>query len=462
MPVDFDESEKFDKTESTTAKGKRKAAATEDDIPMKDVSAVRSHRRAQTFSARSTANRHEQAVEELAPKDRADLHHMHEQWLKKERKQTSDDTSEKALQAVWQGASSASGTWTAVGRMVERKPESPMHVRKLLFFPDDPSTEAAFQDWGGEAKNTKGRKSEKDMAIGQDNCSVSMLPDGWEVYCVMDGHGLHGHWPSTRTVKTIPFFLQSTGCFTMVKQDHVEAALLQAYRKAQLDLDCAAFKSNIDIMTSGCTAVTCMYHPRKNKIWVANVGDSRAILIDKEKACVVYQSEDHKPNVPKERTRYEAQGMDFLSKTHDDGFVEERINFRGKNYPGIQMTRSLGDCAVKDFGIIAEPEVVEWSLDRCKNGAYLFIACDGVFDFIGSDDVAKIILSSFGEGESPKQACKRILKTARDAWEESEGGYCDDITMILTSVGGGSRHVSPKGNVSGGCIAGLQKSCVIS
>jgi len=175
---------------------------------------------------------------------------------------------------------------------------------------------------------------------------------------------------------------------------------------------------------------------------------------------------DNKPAVPAERARFEAKGMELISITHEDGFLEERINFKGRDYPGIQMTRSLGDLAVKDYGIIAEPEVVEWSLEGCSSsGAYLFVACDGVFDFLESAEVAKIILDSIKSGENLRQACKRVLKMSRDAWEENEGGYCDDITMILMPVGGGagSRPFVSRTSTGGeGCCAGVQKSCAIS
>ena len=65
--------------------------------------------------------------------------------------------------------------------------------------------------------------------------------------------------------------------------------------------------------TTGCTA--CVALITKNKIYVANSGDSRAVLCKGGKA--VDMSEDHKPDNPKEKARIEKA----------KGFVEDnRVN----------------------------------------------------------------------------------------------------------------------------------------
>ena len=44
----------------------------------------------------------------------------------------------------------------------------------------------------------------------QDSCSMSVLPSGWSVFCLFDGHGDGGHWPALRASRTLPYFLQAT------------------------------------------------------------------------------------------------------------------------------------------------------------------------------------------------------------------------------------------------------------
>ena len=68
-------------------------------------------------------------------------------------------------------------------------------------------------------------------------------------------------------------------------------------------------------MTSGCTCVAVFVSGRK--IYVANAGDSRAVMgISVGNTIVAHNlSRDHKPDVPEERARILAWG----------GFVSERF-----------------------------------------------------------------------------------------------------------------------------------------
>merc|ERR1719247_2803784 len=119
----------------------------------------------------------------------------------------------------------------------------------------------------------------------------------------------------------------------MLKQGQVSAALITAFRKAQDDLEDQAFKENVDIQVAGCTAVCCCYQPKLNKVWVATAGDSRVILLEPGKGAVA-QTRDHKPSVPDERARVESNGCDVIITTYDDGWVEERVNIKDRDYPG--------------------------------------------------------------------------------------------------------------------------------
>ena len=51
-----------------------------------------------------------------------------------------------------------------------------------------------------------------------------------------------------------------------------------------------------------------------------------------------------------------------LTQLQCQGFVEERLFVLGEDFPGLCMTRSLGDLCVKQHGISAEPEIVTWNV----------------------------------------------------------------------------------------------------
>ena len=110
-----------------------------------------------------------------------------------------------------------------------------------------------------------------------------------------------------------------------------------------------------------------------NEIIVGNAGDSRAVLAKKVNGLykAIELSEDHKPELARERARIEKAG----------GFVEDnRVN-------GIlNLSRSLGDLEYKnDSGrpldeqmITAIPEIKREPID--KDTHFLILACDGIWD----------------------------------------------------------------------------------
>lgn len=386
----------------------------------------------------------------VAPEALAHLHKLHEVFMKiKSQKDVSvvlEDASDEAIEAAW--GVGGNGSWLVHGELPAPGKERPFASRTFKSFPAN--AVSAFANTGVAAITTKGKKGWGDTAIGQDNVSISHFASGWDCYCCMDGHGFDGHWPSTRTVKTIPFFLQSSGCATMLKQNLVEAALIRAFEKAEKDLERKSRREALDLQASGCTAVCALYNKETGSLFVGTAGDSRAVLIAPARG-VIFETRDHKPSVESEKRRIEASGGEVVRTEYEDGFVEERINIRGDTIPGICMTRSLGDFCVKSCGVIAEPEVVEWSISDVKD-PYLFVACDGVFDFLETDVVAETLLREVAAGGSATLACQKVLKLAREAWNESEPDYCDDISMILVPLTGEAKKHS-----SGGCAAGLAK-----
>lgn len=409
---------------------------------------TRGNRKMKTYTAQSSTGERLDEIK-VSAQALAELHRMHEEWRKSIHRRE-DDTSEEAMEAAWK----ISG-WSAYGDGPWLR-EKAFHDRKLKFYPAGFS-EAAFKQWDGAVINTKGQKRIGETTPGQDNCSVSMLPDDWIVLCVMDGHGPGGHWPANRSVRTVPFFLQAGGCYQMLKQGETQAALINAFRKAQADLEYQAFEEDVEIQVAGCTAVCACYQPKKRKVWVATVGDSRAILLDVGKG-VVAETKDHKPSVPAERARVEANGCDVIITEYEDGWREERINISGTEYPGISMSRSFGDCLVKEYGVIAEPDVVEWSLEELEK-PYIFAASDGVWEFLETKQVASILLDSIIAGSSLQEACKTVLHRSREKWSDYEETYCDDITLILMPLQGAQRI---RNGATDGCCAGITRSCSIS
>jgi len=259
----------------------------------------------------------------------------------------------------------------------------------------------------------------------QDNWSVTAFKNGWTLFCVHDGHGPHGHYVSTRTVQTVPWYLIESGFDkTCIDEDQIEQALLSAFQKSQADLVRYAVANNKDFAESGSTALAVLL--KGNKIWTANLGDCRCVVGSGE-GDIIFSTEDHKPQQPKERARIEAAGGEvrFDQPTH-------RIYVKGTDDPGLAVARAFGDLGLKDYGVVAIPEVKLTEVD-VSSGVFVFIASDGIWDFMDSDEVVGGLASNL-----KKPGAEAILGGlhfhARCKWTQMCGTYCDDITSVLIQL----------------------------
>lgn len=171
----------------------------------------------------------------------------------------------------------------------------------------------------------------------------------------------------------------------------------------------------------GCTA--CVALVTKTQVLVANAGDSRCVLSVSGKA--VDMSEDHKPNLDKERKRIE----------NAEGYVEDnRIN------GSINLSRSLGDLEYKSNPkltldtqlIIPIPDIKTESISESTE--FLIVACDGIWDCVSSQEAVDYVGKRLG-----KQKTSRIIEDLMDSIlpmdvNEKEGLGCDNMTCIVVSL----------------------------
>eukprot|EP00971_Amphidinium_carterae_P273237 5423010-Amphidinium_carterae.1 len=144
------------------------------------------------------------------------------------------------------------------------------------------------------------------------------------------------------------------------------------------------------------------------------------------------------------------------------------------------MSRSMGDLCVKEFGVVAEPDVVEWPYDPSQGALYL--ACsDGVWEFLDKKDVAKFVLNQVAAGMSPREIAEELASQAFDSWEKNiPEGYVDDITVLLVPLdipalpdaehrasllqeacAKGYSLATERLEDASGCVSGVCKACVV-
>ena len=253
----------------------------------------------------------------------------------------------------------------------------------------------------------------------------------FNVFSVMDGHGVNGHLVSRFTTKYFTNFFKKNKkmnasnssedqLFYRLKKNDYDV-LKRVFRHAERDLEKGG---DIDANFSGTTCV--MVFQVGDRIICANVGDSRAIIVKGDKAIPL--SIDQKPDDPEETKRIKENGGE-ISQYEEDGEKSGpfRVWKKGEAYPGIAMSRSIGDFIASKLGVIPEPKFLEEKID--KDTKFIVVASDGIWEFLDNDTVKNMVMPYY-EKKDPIGACKELIKKSTEFWNQ-EDIVVDDITCIV-------------------------------
>ena len=293
--------------------------------------------------------------------------------------------------------------------------------------------------WSG--KSQAGKENNGNIKINQDAfrvCENINNIKNFNIYILCDGHGKDGHHVSKYITENIISIISSHSSIFFLKSPEqiYQTIIKQNYRLikdifSQMDI-CLSLQKNFDTNKSGCTCVLIMQ--LGVKIICANIGDSRAILIYSNSSNLFNTkifplSLDSKPDLPSEKERIINSGGEVHKKINNKGeYVGPmRVYAKGKDFPGLAMSRSFGDFQCKKYGVINEPSFVEYCLD--ENCKYLVICSDGVWDFLDNENVVKIGNKHYLKNE-PQGFCREILEKA-SYWWEKEDCVIDDITALV-------------------------------
>ncbi|KAL7722234.1 hypothetical protein QTN25_000983 [Entamoeba marina] len=175
----------------------------------------------------------------------------------------------------------------------------------------------------------------------------------------------------------------------------MQEVLKDSYNEMQQILE----KTDVE---DGCTAITVILI--ENKIYVAWLGDTRAVLCRGGKA--IQLSEDHKPTTSPEKERIVDMG----------GHV-----FSGRVNGELAVSRAFGDKSQKPI-VSAIPDVREF--DVSQEDEFIVIACDGVWDVVGNQTAVDIVKKS----KTMEVGCVSLRDYAYSL------GSQDNITAIVVSI----------------------------
>lgn len=258
--------------------------------------------------------------------------------------------------------------------------------------------------------------------------------NGFNLFSVMDGHGTHGHFIS-QSVKLLlsEFLYDPTNYNDNFNLESIYSKFTEnnySYLK-QCFMFCetSIAKSKYDVSFSGTSV--CLVVQIGDSIICANAGDSRAILCGTD-SCITNLSNDHKPNSPAEQERIIASGGRVEKMNENGQYVGTyRVWLKSEDYPGLAMSRSLGDFVAKSIGCLCEPEVIEVKLTKASK--FIIVASDGVWEFLSNKDVCKII-EPFYKAKDSEAASTHLIEESTKMWRVNEKDDMDDITCIVVFI----------------------------
>jgi protein phosphatase 2C family protein 2/3 len=253
------------------------------------------------------------------------------------------------------------------------------------------------------------RDTMEDTHILLDDVS-KVVPDFTEraaFYGVFDGHG------GVDAANMVQQHLHEQ----ILKSDHfkkgdITKAVSDGFERTD---DLIVKQSNEKGWMNGSTAVVSIIY--RNNLYVANIGDSEAVLV-KKNAEGQWEAEaltvPHKASDPTEKERIEKLG----------GHV-----FFGRVFGALAVSRSFGDSKFKTPK--TSQNFVSWepalkTVTLTPEHKFLILACDGLWDVMNHQEVAQyVIKAKYEQGKSASEISKMLVHEALNKRTE------DNVTVIV-------------------------------
>ena len=266
--------------------------------------------------------------------------------------------------------------------------------------------------------------------------------EGFNIFGVLDGHGNYGHFVSQfcrdyfmnkmkEYAESIMYITQSISAedvYLNLKQNNY-SYIVELFMNIDDELSAQS-----DIFDCNMSGTTCnLIFQFNNHLVCFNVGDSRSILIeessDNTNQIIRALSIDHKPDLPEELMRIKENGgmVDQIQDLYGNKLGPNRVFKEGCVYPGLAMSRSLGDFQAKECGVIPTPEIIEYEIN--PNTKYFVVCSDGVWEFLTNENVRDIGNKYYYNNNDVVGFCNELVNIAVNVWGEREKAR-DDITAV--------------------------------
>jgi protein phosphatase 1L len=193
-------------------------------------------------------------------------------------------------------------------------------------------------------------------------------------FSVFDGHG--GDKVSKYLKNNLPdFFIPKIKKDIYKKDTYFTDYVNEVYNYLQDNLKTKHPRASEYCGSTACVAINLLDSKNKNTLWLINVGDSRAILCNKDGEAIQLTI-DHKPNLPEEKKRIEQLG----GKIQYDG-----SDWRIKS---LALSRSFGDLDCCPY-VTHLPNIYKFKIN--SKDKFIILACDGLWDALNNQQACEYI-----------------------------------------------------------------------
>ncbi|CAO2834360.1 unnamed protein product [Amaranthus hypochondriacus] len=222
---------------------------------------------------------------------------------------------------------------------------------------------------------------------------VNMEEHELGLFAIFDGH----------LGDAVPAYLQKNLFHNILNEEEFWVDPGRSIPKAYEKTDQEILSQKSDIARGGSTAVTAILINGR-RLWIANLGDSRAVLSNGGQA--LQMTVDHEPNT--DRETIEGKGG-FVSKMPGD---VPRVNGQ------LAVSRAFGDKSLKSH-LRSDPHVQDKTIDVSTD--LLILASDGLWKVLSNEEAVNIARKIKDPQKAAKQLATEALK--RDSK--------DDISCIV-------------------------------
>ena len=311
-------------------------------------------------------------------------------------------------------------------------------------------------------------------------CQDMVFSESWKgmlLAGVFDGHGPEGEQVAVFCKRFVYDFWKRHDVTSAEEPSEFLIVMMQ-----ECDKQMKKPASGIDCSGSGCTAVVLLYY--EGTMYFASVGDSRAVLATtnppevpaslqpprREDKVILEQIKVNR-SINSE-TSLQAVQMTIDQKPEDPGELERILQCGGvvmrledemgrkvgpyrvwkveNGYPGIAMSRSLGDTLAHEIGVSSTPLTSQRAVEEHKD-SFIVIASDGVWDTMENQEVVDFIeayrlrsvknieMASYNDPVDPDNStiAHLLCEEARARWlaiVEGEDVRIDDVSCIVVEL----------------------------